>query len=396
MTPCPAPTNRAAPGGLLLLVVAALGASSCAVCEAHSDCPGAELCIEGACVEGPAATATVLLPSAPVGDTFDVAIELRFRGGEALVSLERSAEAPGEPCLPLPPTSRRVEGDVDDLVTRVVVFSGVPSLGPSFTLNARVDVNGRTVFAKVPVEGPPAPAGLGGITLIAPQRQDVDAIVDARLEVEVEAEGVVRAWVEPLPPSTAPETPKAFLVAEGDRHVGRVPTVRGPQILWLEAGDGDSTRLCGHAMVGGPVEVEEGELEILLHSQSVGGDDHLVELSTRITDGGDVAFCDGRGESTAACRSRVRATTGPASVDGLILGVDRGVVEIAAVPRMTSGPVEVQVRVSRGQQHLGFFGPLTLQPALGETWVAGRIVIDDDAVAVVAPGTAPPAPGLPW
>jgi len=377
------------------MAVAGLLQGGCTVCESHGDCPGDTLCIEGACVEAPPASATVLLPSGPVGETFDVALEIRFRGGEAIVSLERSPDEPGEPCLPLPPFTQRVEGDVDDLVTRVVVISGVPSLGRSFALSARIEVNGRTFFVRIPVEGP-TPEGIGGLTLITPQRRDIDAIGEALLDIEVEAQGVTRAWIEPLLPSTAPSTPKAFLTAAGDRHTGRVPTIRGPQLLWVEAIDGDVTRLCGHALVGGPAEVGSDEFEVLLTSRSVDGDEHLVELSTRLTDGGTVAFCEGRSESTDTCRARVRASTAPESIDGLIIGVDRGVVEVAAVPRIVSGPVEVQLRVSRGEQHLGHFGPITLQPAHGETWVAGRIVIDDAGQLQVSAGADPPTPGLPW
>jgi hypothetical protein len=376
-------------------VVVGLLQAGCAVCDAHGDCAGDTLCIEGACVDAPAASATVLLPSGPVGDTFEVALELRFRGGEAIVSLERSVDAPGEPCLPLPPLTQRVEGDVDDLVTRVIVIPDVPSLGRSFTLAARVEVNGRTIFVPIPVEGP-VPEGVGGITLVTPRRRDIDAIGDALLDIEVQARGITSAWIEPLLPSTAPSSPRALLTTAGDRHTGRVPTIRGPQLLWVEANNGDATVLCGHALVGGPAEVASAELEVLLFSRSVTGDEQLVELSTRITDGGTVRFCEARSGSSEACRARVRANTGPESMDGLLVGVDRGVVEIAAVPRIVSGPVEVQVRVSRGERHLGHFGPITLQPALGEAWVAGRIVIDEAGQLQVSPDAAPPTPGLPW
>lgn len=391
MTSCP-------PQVLLAAVVAlGLGQAGCAVCDQTGDCPSSDVCVEGACVSAPAATATVLLPTGPVGETFDVALELRFRGGEALVSLERSVDAPGEPCLPLPPISRRVPGDVDDFVTRVVVLSGVPSLGSRFTLNARIEVNGRTIYVRVPVEGPPPPPSLGGITLLRPTRADVDVVAEPRLDVEVEAPGVVRAWMEPVG-LAALSTPALVLTPQGGgRHLGRVPSLRGPHLLWVESSDGDSTRLCGHGLLGGPPEVGDNELEVLLLSESVDDtNDHLVQLSTRVTDGGIETFCDGRLESAVPCRLRLPTAIGPQGADAVVIGLDRGLVEIAAVPRLTSGPVTVQVRVSRGEQHLAWFGPLTLQPALGEVWLAGRVVVDDEGSATATPATSPPLPGLPW
>jgi hypothetical protein len=165
----------------------------------------------------------------------------------------------------------------------------------------------------------------------------------------------------------------------------------------VESSDGDSTRRCGHGLLGGPPEVGDNELEILLLSESVeDNDDHLVQLSTRVTDGGVETFCDGRLESAVPCRLRLPTAPGPRGADAVVIGLDRGLVEIAAVPRLASGPVTVQVRVSHGERHLAWFGPLTLQPALGEVWLAGRVVVDDEGSASATAATAPPLPGLPW
>lgn len=375
-----------------LVVVVALHAGGCAVCTDTTDCPGADLCIEGACLPPPPPRATVLSPRGPVGETFELALELGFRGGEATVTLERAIDNPGEPCLPFPPVVRRVAGDVDDYVTRVVVFSSLPALGPSFAILARVEVNGTTISSRVTVSGPPVPADVGGLTIRSPVRTDIDVVREPLTIVDVAADAPPYAFVAPTPPSTALATPRIALVPLGDGWRGAVPALRGNHVLWVEADIGGRTRRCGHGLRGGPAEIDDNQLEVLLSSRSLDGDRHFVQVSTRIGD----AFCDGRAQSALPCTQSVAAAEGTTGVDAVVVTLDEGLVEVAAIPRIVSGPVEVQLRVSRGERHVALFGPVILQPALGESWIGGRVIVADGEVQAVIEALDPPAPGLPW
>jgi hypothetical protein len=93
---------------------------------------------------------------------------------------------------------------------------------------------------------------------------------------------------------------------------------------------------------------------------------------------------------------RVVPAPGPQGRDSLQIELSDGVVEIAVVPHIISGPVDAIVRLSRGDTHRAMFDPITLRPELGEVWLAGRVVVHDDVVAAVVAGTEPPAIGLPW
>jgi hypothetical protein len=84
-----------------------------------------------------------------------------------------------------------------------------------------------------------------------------------------------------------------------------------------------------------------------------------------------------------------RAVEGELAVDPAVdaslirVDVDDGVVEIAAVPAVVSGPVTALVRVSRGGRHVGFFGPFPVVPEAGQAWLAGRVILQGGRVAAV-------------
>ena len=193
---------------------------------------------------------------------------------------------------------------------------------------------------------------------------------------------------------TDSSTPRQFL-PDGR---GEVPAWRGPHTVWAEAIIDGQPRRCGRAMQGVPNDLAHQELEIyLLTTSQTGTDEHLIEHSTRVSSDIGLALCDGRAPSAISCRQRVSPPApGPQGRDSLQIELRDGVVEIAVVPRIISGPVDAIVRLSRGDSHLDIFGPITLRPELGEVWLAGRVVVSDDAVAAVIAGTDPPAQGLTW
>lgn len=399
-----------APRALLPLIVAGLvfgvvvvgGSSSCVDCASDEDCDTGEVCLDGAgCAPTQAPTLRVRPPSdAAIVDGWTLTIELGFRGVDAVVEVERSSDNPGDPCVPFGVVRRVVPGTIDTFTTHELVVDDLPSLGPDFTLRVRATVAGKSIFASTTLQGPPLDDTWRGITLEQPQGGDVDVIDDPLIPVLVSGQSArnIAVFVEASSPTWRSQagnsTPRQFL-PDGR---GEVPALRGPHTVWAEALIDGLPRRCGRAMQGGPNDLAHNELEIYLLTRSqTGTDEHLIELSTRVASDLGPAICDGRAPSAIACRQRVSPPgPGPQGRDSLQIELSEGVVEIAVVPHIISGPVDAIVRLSRGGSHLDIFGPVTLRPELGEVWLAGRVVVHDDAVAAVVAGTEPPAPGLPW
>jgi hypothetical protein len=401
---------------MALLVGAALaavvGGSACAVCAEDTDCPFGQVCLEdgGGCIEAPKLSLQVLTPrSGDVVDGWSLTIEVGFSGDSALIEVERALDDPGDPCIPFG-TVRRVVTGSDEFANHIVTIPGMPALGPAFSMVVRADVGSDSVFARTSVSGPPVDESFSGITIEEPRGGDVDVVFDPLIPVVVSGLGLRDITVFVEPSSEASSETSASTVA-GDstpRQLlldgrGEVPALRGPHTVWAEAtvgsGATEQVRRCGRAMQGGPNDIDDDELEIyLLTTSRTDGDVHLVELSTRVVTEAGQAICDGRSsQSVVPCVARVTPNApAPRGRDSLQVALTDGVVEIAAVPRIISGPVDAMVRLSRGSTHIGFLGPVTLQPASGEVWLAGRVVIDDDAVVAVVPSSSPPSPGLPW
>ena len=406
----PCPHALTAPRALVPLIVAGFvagmvvvsGSSSCVVCASDDDCDTGEVCLNGAgCAPTQAPTVRVRPPSdAEIVDGWPLTIELGFRGVDAVVEVERSSDNPGDPCVPFGIVRRVVPGTIDTFTTHEIVVDDLPSLGPDFTLRVRATVAGKSIFASTTLHGPPLDDGFRGITLEQPQGGDVDVIDDPLIPVLVSGESArnIAVFVEASSATwrspAGNSTPRQFL-PDGR---GEVPALRGPHTVWAEAIIDGQARRCGRAMQGGPADLANDELEIYLLTRSqTGTDEHLVELSTRVGSNVDLAICDGRAPSARDCRQRFSPPgPGPQGRDSLQMKLSDGVVEIAVVPRIISGPVDAIVRLSRGGSHLDIFGPITLRPELGEVWLAGRVVVRDDAVAAVIAGTDPPSPGLPW
>jgi hypothetical protein len=401
-TPAPRRILPLIVAGFVVGVVGVGASSSCVVCASDDDCDAGEVCLTGAgCAPTQPPTLRVRPPSdADIVDGWPLTIELGFRGVDAVVEVERSSDNPGDPCVPFGVVRRVVPGTVDTFTTHELVVDDLPSLGPDFTLRVRATVAGESIFASTTLHGPPLDDTWRGITLEQPQGGDVDVIDDPLIPVLVVAESArnIAVFVEASSATWRSQagnsTPRQFL-PDGR---GEVPALRGPHIVWAEASINGQARRCGRAMQGGPNDLANHALEIYLLTKSqTGTDEHLIELSTRVASDVGVAICDGRAPSASACRQRVSPPApGPQGRDSLQIDLRDGVVEIAVVPHIISGPVDAIVRLSRGDTHLAMFGPITLRPELGEVWLAGRVVVHEDAVAAVVAGTEPPAIGLPW
>lgn len=411
--PTPFTSRSALPRPLTLVLLGAAlvgvgGGSACAVCAADDECPFGQVCLEGGggCIEAPKPSLQVLTPrSGDVVDGWSLTVEVGFRGDSALIEVERAVDDPGDPCIPFGTVRRVVEGS-DEFGTHVVTIPGMPALGPAFSMIVRATVGSDSLFARTSLSGPAIDESFSGITIEEPRGGDVDVVFDPLIPVVVSGAGLrdISVFVEPSSETSAStvtgdSTPRQLLL-DGR---GEVPALRGPHTVWVEAtvgsGATEQVRRCGRAMQGGPNDLDDDELEVyLLTTSRTDGDVHLVELSTRVVTEAGQAICDGRSaESVVPCVARITPNVPAArGRDSLQMALADGVVEIAAVPRIISGPVDAMVRLSRGSTHIGFLGPVTLQPASGEVWLAGRVVIDDDAVVAVVPSSSPPSPGLPW
>jgi hypothetical protein len=390
---CPAMTIRC------IVVLAMSMACACQVCVDDAACDVGSVCREGACVAStlpPSPTLRLLSPASPdVAASFDVVVEVSFQAADAVVTLDRSDDAPGEPCVPWLPREQHLAGDADAVVTQQVTFAAVPSLGSRFSLRAQVSA-GATTALTIPLAGPAL--SFAGVRVREPSDVDSDAISSPWTIVEVEAAGAVKAWTEPRE-TFAPPTPSVSLQAVGGgRSVGRVPTLRGPQIVWAETTTVDDVVIrCGVGRVGrGEASIATpSAIEVVVLSASNDGKDQLVEVLTRVSGDGDASFCSGRFDTAVPCELVRPARVGAEGIDAVVVDMPRGMIEIAAVPRMISGPVTVSVRVARGDQHVAWWGPRTIDPVRGEVWLAGRVIVDDVGVRAIA-DASPPSVGLPW
>lgn len=387
---------------VIVVVVAGGGVGCVAECSENGDCNDGQSCIQGLCDVLPA-NARIILPAAPdVGERFTIGVEVGFQGGEAIVTVSPTPGDSGDSCVPFPEVTRRLTGDTGRFTQQVVTVSDLPSLGPRFGITVRVDVNGKTLFDRVVLAGPEVEDS--GIRLAAPLGGPID-IKDAPF-TEVLIDNIIAnavAYAEPTNDVGAPvgeSTARVSLQTEDGKMAGVVPALRGPHVVWVESFQDGARRRCGRAMRGGPDEYEARDLEVAVLSHSVDGDDHLVESIVRVEHGGVAVFCDRRQasprEGPVSCRDRLQSVAGADGHDLIVVSLDDGIVDIAAVPRQVSGPVSVSIRVSRGNEHLAVFGPMVLQPQQGESWLAGQIaIIDGEVVSVVADDVGP-IPGFPF
>jgi hypothetical protein len=394
-----------APLALAIVVVAAIvgGAGCAAECSENADCNDGQSCIEGLCGAIPASARIILPTNENVGERFDLGVEIAFQGGEATVTVSPTAGAAGDPCVPFPEVTRRVRGDSSQFSQYLVTVSNLPALGPSFSITVRVDVNGKSIFSRIDLSGPETPAS--GIRMTAPFGGDVhvrDAPITEVALADIVADAV--AYAEPTDDVGAPigqSTPRVSLAAANGEMKAQVPALRGPYIVWVESFRDGVNHRCGRAMRGGPDEYEARDVEVMLMSRSLDGDDHLVEGVIRVTTGGDDVFCDSRQapprDGPVRCRDRIQTLAGVDGTDLVVVSLDDdGIIDIAALPRLVSGPVAVSIRVSQGNGHAAFFGPVVIQSQQGESWLAGQLVIQDGEMVSVVASAAPPQPGFPW
>ena len=356
-----------------LAIASAILTSGCADCREGADCSIGELCIEGVCEVAEGAAIEILTPSEVLAPTFDLRVRVRFRSAVATLRVTRPR---GDGCAPFIPAELTLFGDGSRNLEQDVVVPGLGSAG-DFDLAVVLKVDGIDVRQTQSFSGPAVPADIGGATFVSPAEGEIDVVKGAWQPLQAMVDGGrVTAFVTP---SAGPSTPR-IVVAESQSFVDAfVPLVRGPQVLWLESEtSAGEVRRCGHGIFGGPRADDDGALEIALLTEAT--DAAWLGLSVRILEQTIQTICSSA-VPLPACQFEERPFSPQQhNVEALRVHVDNAVVEVAAVPLVISGPVMGLIRLTRAGQHEGFFGPVSVFPSEGQTWFAGRVIVEGGRV----------------
>lgn len=372
-----------------VVVAAALqGGCPTSECTVRQDCPLGSLCTsDGRCVAGDDAVVTWLSPApqSEVPERFDAVLEVSFRGDSAELRIERSRDLPGDACAPAIPVQLVVPGDSRQTLTQQITIPGLRALGPEFSLLAVLEDGPDRGEAPIELRGPEVNGN--GAVFLAPEEASVDAASAVTLPVEATfARAVTRAsvWVEPIDRDGEPgaPSPRVLAATASTRLAAQVPLARGQQIVWVEADDGTAVRRCGRGILGleaGAATPAARGLELGLGFE--GDEAGLLNLRVRLAeseDGGECSF------ATPGDRCEpVFENFGPTTTGAEILRVrDPRVVEVAVVPGASGPAMSASVRVSLNGEHIGWLGPISIQPALGEVWRAGRILVDGGSATI--------------
>ncbi len=373
-------------------------------CETQSDCPLASYCSDeglclvectndvdcdltescsdnGRCVLGSRPTLSILSPQNgdSVDDGFTLVLEANFRGALLQVELEPAPGAPGTACVPFAYPPALVPGDARQDRTVTVTFDDVPVLADTFSLSVRGFVTaGLTTQQTVELHGIP-PAVATGVSWRTPAETtiaDPAAQLTLSLAFDVDADiSAVWAYVEP---SFGPASPRRFL-GTGPAVEGWIPLARGPQIVRLELDRGGEREVCGRKFFtedDGATGVEAA----LFFNSDVETDLDLWLFSER--EGEPPALCS---QASVASFCRPVSTSrraGPSGHDTLSFDAVPGIYGFAVRPGAAAGPVEALLRISHQGNHLGWLGPMTIEPSQGEVWLAGRLYLIEGTVSL--------------
>ena len=366
-------------GGAAALVVAA-AADGCgpSVCENNRDCPlGKDCGLQGECVPSGVARVTWISPAdgSTVGDHFDVVVEVSFRGQGALLHVDRAKRTPGDACAPFVPKDIPVQGSAAGVIVQRVTIPDVAPLGETFTLFATLG-SGTETAGLATLHGPKTP--YGGATFDDPTGHTADASSELVLPVSVTFDRAATSaflWTEPLVgvPEPVP-TPKVLLGNGLATVTANAPLVRGPQIVWVETDGPNGPQRCGTGIegLGAPKDATTG---LGLGLTYEGGAPGQLFLRAR-ADRAEPVVCS-VAEPGAGCTPLFQ-TRGPAlfGEEAVHLDtVDGDAVEVVVVPGAAGPPIRGTIRVSYNGQHIGFLGPMPLNPENGDVWIAGTITI---------------------
>lgn len=372
-------------------------AGSCAECALDADC-AAGICSDGVCD----AALPIAVASSNRDDdgSYSVVVVARFAERRSQIRVTRLNADAGDPCVPFTPRVVAVENDGEPFAPVEIVIDGLPPLGERFTLLFTLLSGSINPSATTSFSGPPAADGVGGFAIVRPLSGDIDVVAAPTVELEISDIVDVDSASVVVRPVTGPPLPRGTFSRAGDAVRATTLLARGPQIVEVEALIDGVIRRCSVAIDG--VWNGSGDLELLLlaepqqRSDRVAGSTSWLELSTRRTTATDVDVCTTDTAERSSCRSDPRPRS-PAvrTIHQLTLSASPAVIDVGVVPVISSVPVSAVVRVTQLGRHVGVFGPVTLSPSAGESWLAGQLVIAD-GVVVATPAPRAPQPGLPW
>ena|GEM_PF-1933548 len=353
-------------------------------CESFQDCVLGETCTSrGRCV--PSSNALILSMPDEVAHLAEtpgsITARVSFLGAAATVSIEVvSTESNASLCVPFDPVQQTLLGS-DVAHTEHDVTLAVPPYGNA-VMQLVVDAGENVVVSQAFSLRGPAPEAVEGLTLgLGPVGLTVDANATAVQPGQVTASVAHSGlWGNTEPENGAP-TPLLFIGDGAGPYNVLFPLLRGPQTVWLE--DGATGERCGRRVHTLPTDLPD-QLEVAQYfaaTEEGALADVNLELVLDLDDRGAVR-CD-----ADSLRDPCSASFPPTHLkdDGherLAAHLADGVYGVVVTPGIVGGTVSSMVRLSFGDNHLGFFGPRTLDTEQLQSWRVARIYVVGGSVSV--------------
>lgn len=369
---------------LLLSATAALCGCQNVECVTNDDCSlGFDCTLDGVCVTTPQGEIRWVSPEpgSVVADRFDAVVEVSFRAPAGTITIDRDVVDTGDVCAPFIPTTITVIGDLDEALVQQVTVPGLFAVGEEFGVSATLNAAGGTRSERVKFRG--QPTGYEGADIDLRLTQQTSNVIDASstLGVTLDAtfeRAAARALVsvEPLGQTPTPRQVVGGGIASLDDV--RAPIARGPQILWVDTeDDAGAAHRCGVGIAGKSEPSTGVELGLSFDGDDLGQLDLLVLLPDGVT---TCSFFAPGDACEALYETRMPTRAGE---EVLLVKETAGVLRVAVVPGATSASMTARVRVSSNGAHVGWLGPYPLQPALGESWTAGSVILDGSLARIV-------------
>lgn len=380
-------------------VAFAFGSAACrdVECVTTGECGvGFDCTLDGVCVSTPQGDIRWVSPepgSLVAGETFDAVVEVSFRAPAATITIDRDVVETGDVCAPFVPTTSIVIGDLQEAIVQQVTVPGLFALGESFGVSATLNAAGGTRSTRVSFRG--EPTLYEGAEIDVQPVDDVINVVNAstNLVVTVDAtfDRAARRALLSMEPVGGVPTPRQ-IVGGGIASLDdvRTPVAHGPQILWLDTeDDSGASHRCGVGLSGG----NDGATGVELGLSFEGDELSQLDLLVLLDDGTTCSFDEPGDDCEAIYETRMPTRAGE---EALLVKASSGVLRVAVVPGAASPSVTARVRVSNNGAHIGWLGPFPLQPAQGEVWIAGSVVLDGSLATIVPELIQPITTGPPF